>query len=335
MNLGQPKDIEVPQSPGDGISALSFSPQQDYLAASSWDNQTRIYEVQASGNAVGKASITHEGPALDVCWSTDGTKVFSAGADKAGRLMDLNTGQTTQVAGHDAPIKSCRWIDGLPNMSNMVVTGSWDKTARYWDLRSPTPAHTLQLPERCYSLDVKGPLMVIGTAERHVLIFNLNNPSTPYKQVESPLKWQTRTISCFINSTGYAVGSVEGRVGIQYVEDKDASQNFSFKCHRDDKLGVFPVNHITFHPQYGTFSTCGGDGNYFFWDKDSRQRLKASPSPVGTSISTCAFNRTGAIFAYAASYDWHKGHEHHQQTAKNTIFLQAVKDVDVKPRPKK
>lgn len=52
---------------------------------------------------------------------------------------------------------------------------------QYWDLRSPTPAHTLTLPERCYTMDVKGPLMVIGTAERHILIYDLNNPSTPFK----------------------------------------------------------------------------------------------------------------------------------------------------------
>jgi mRNA export factor len=99
-------------------------------------------------------------------------------------MLDLNTNQTVQVGAHDAPIKSCRYIDGLPNMNNMLVTGSWDKTVRYWDLRSPTPAHTLQLPERCYTIDVKGPLMVIGCAERHILIFNLNNPSTPYKVLE-------------------------------------------------------------------------------------------------------------------------------------------------------
>ena len=65
-----PKDFEVAQSPGDGISSLSFSPQADFLAASSWDNQTRIYEVQPTGNTVGKAAIQHEAPVLDVCWST-------------------------------------------------------------------------------------------------------------------------------------------------------------------------------------------------------------------------------------------------------------------------
>ena len=60
----------------------------------------------------------------------DGQRVFSVGCDKAGRMLDLNTNQSTQVAAHDAPIKSCRYIDGIPNMNNMLVTGSWDKTAK-------------------------------------------------------------------------------------------------------------------------------------------------------------------------------------------------------------
>lgn len=66
-------------------------------------------------------------------------------------------------------------------------------------------------------MDVVYPLLVVGTAERHVQIFNLTNPAQPYKTMMSPLKWQTRVISCFPAANGFAVGSVEGRVAIQYV----------------------------------------------------------------------------------------------------------------------
>jgi mRNA export factor len=52
---------------------------------------------------------------------------------------------------------------------------------QYWDMRTPNPVSTVQLPERCYTLDVSYPLMVVGTAERHVQIFNLTNPTTPFK----------------------------------------------------------------------------------------------------------------------------------------------------------
>lgn len=39
---------------------------------------------------------------------------------------------------------------------------------------------------------------------------------------DSPLKQQTRTVSCFPTAKGFAVGSIEGRVAIQHM-DKDAS----------------------------------------------------------------------------------------------------------------
>lgn len=63
-------------------------------------------------------------------------------------------------------------------------------------------------------------------------VFNLSSPSTPYKSLQSPLKYQTRCISCFPDKTGYLLGSIEGRVAVHHVEDNLQSKNFTFKCHR-------------------------------------------------------------------------------------------------------
>jgi mRNA export factor len=62
------------------------------------------------------------------------------------------------------------------------------------------------------------------------------------------------------------VGSIEGRVAVQHVEDNQQSKNFTFKCHRDGN-DIYAVNSITFHPVHGTFVTSGSDGAYNFWDK--------------------------------------------------------------------
>jgi mRNA export factor len=75
---------------------------------------------------------------------------------------------------------------------------------------------------------------------------------------------QTRSIACFADGTGYALGSVEGRVAIQHIDDSKSNQNFSFKCHRKEIVkgkmsDVFAVNVLSFHP-FGTFSTAGSDG---------------------------------------------------------------------------
>ena len=88
----------------------------------------------------------HQGPVLDVCWNKvqltprsssqslanrqllqEGNKIFSGGADNAGRMFDVNTGQATQVAQHDAPIKVVGWVDA---QSGILATGSWDKTIK-------------------------------------------------------------------------------------------------------------------------------------------------------------------------------------------------------------
>ncbi len=140
-------------------------------------------------------------------------------------MIDLaaGTNTATQVAAHDQPIRCVRFFEVPASNQPMIVTGSWDKTVKYWDLRQQTAVATVQCQERVYTLDVKKNLLVIGTADRYINVINLSEPSKFYKTLQSPLKWQTRVVSCFSDATGFAVGSIEGRLAIQYVEEKDAS----------------------------------------------------------------------------------------------------------------
>jgi mRNA export factor len=258
-------------------------------------------------------------------------------------MLDLGSGNTTavQVAAHEQPIRCTRFMEG-PGNQPMLITGSWDKTVKYWDLRSDKPAATLTCQERVYSMDVKNKLLVVATADRYCNVVNLDKPTEWYKNVHSPLKWQTRCVSCFTDATGFAIGSIEGRCAIQYVEEKDAASNFSFKCHREtppatrDISNVYSVNAISFHPVHGTFSTAGSDGTFHFWDKDAKHRLKGYPSVGGTINSTC-FSRNGNIFAYSVSYDWSKGYQANTPQTVNKVMLHPVQAEEVKPRagPKK
>jgi mRNA export factor len=78
---------------------------------------------------------------------------------------------------------------------------------------------------------------------------------------------QTRAVACFPDGQGFAIGSVEGRAAVQWVDPTKQASNFAFKCHRDGTT-AYGINAIRFHPKFpGTFATAGSDGVVAFWDK--------------------------------------------------------------------
>ncbi|CAF96553.1 unnamed protein product [Tetraodon nigroviridis] len=356
------KDIEVTSPPDDSISCLAFSPPTipgNFLIGGSWANDVRCWEVQDNGQTVPKAQQMHTGPVLGACWSDDGSKVFTASCDKTAKMWDLNSNQAMQIAQkrgqpphafilfafqHDGPIKAIHWIKA-PNYS-CVMTGSWDKTLKFWDTRSPNPMMSLQMPERCYCADVVGalpedkkrflkdnialslfdsvpdspvqeyPMAVVATAERGLIVYQLENQPSEFRRIDSPLKHQHRCVAIFKDKqnkpTGFALGSIEGRVAIHYINPPNpAKDNFTFKCHRSNGTNnttpqdIYAVNAISFHPVHGTLATVGSDGRFSFWDKDARTKLKTSEQ-LDQPITACCFNHNGNIFAYASSYDWSK-----------------------------
>lgn len=338
-------DIVIQNPADDSISDIAFSPQNDFLfSISSWDGKVRIWDVQ-NGTPQGRSQYDHNGPVLTTRWSGDGSKVASGGCDNAVKVFDVATGQSNQIGSHDSAVKVLRFVNCGPSNAECLVTGSWDKTIKYWDLRQSTPISTLIMPDRVYTMDNKSQLLVVGTAERHIAIINLSNPTTIFKATQSPLKWQTRVLACYNEGDGYAIGSVEGRCAIRYVDDEvQKKSGFSFKCHRQTNPNraagnqnqslVYPVNSIAFHPIYGTFGTAGGDGCFHFWDKDHRHRLKGFPS-LQASIPVVNFNRNGSIFAYALSYDWHQGYSGHTQNYTNVVRLHPTRDDEVKEKRKR
>ncbi len=269
----------------------------------------------------------HAAPVLDSVWNHDGDRVFSVGCDNKAMCQDLRASKLFQVAQHEKPIRKVKWVKEFPGL----VTGGWDKTCKFWDTRAPAAVATVELPERCYAMDVRYPLLVVATAERKIGMFDCRQLGKVVRWTNSPLKFQSRCLAVFPDASGFALGSVEGRVAVHFV-DQSQPRNFAFKCHRKDKARIFAVNALDFHPRYGTFATAGSDGTCHFWDKDSKQRLKGF-KPNRLPVSCQAFNGTGTIYAYAVSYDWHAGARAYNRQEQNQIFLHPVKDAEIMPRP--
>uniref|UniRef100_A0A0N5BST8 WD_REPEATS_REGION domain-containing protein n=1 Tax=Strongyloides papillosus TaxID=174720 RepID=A0A0N5BST8_STREA len=334
-------DVEVQNAPDDTCSALKFNPcvagSPTLLAAGGWDNTIRVWQVSDSGQAEAKLMQNIGAPVLDISWFDDSSKLFIASADKQARVWDLASNQLAVVGTHDEPVSTCNWIT-CPAYS-CLMTGSWDKTLKFWDMRqmpTQTSLATMQLGEKVYCSDMLFPMAVVGLSERNIKVYNLEGQPTEYLTVESQLKYQTRCLSIFknkqgTNPAGFALGSVEGRVAIQQLDASNPKDNFTFKCHRSQELingyqEIYPVNDVKFNYIHGTLCTVGGDGRYSFWDKDSRTKLKGSdafPMP----FTKCDIHGNGSMVAFALGYDWSKGHEGNKpENAASKIFLHPIGD---------
>lgn len=263
--------------------------------------------------------------------------------DRSIYVRDLAAGNTeTQrpyqiPAAHEEPIRSIQPFTF--NNTQMLVTGSWDKTIKYWDLRQQDPVATIPCKDRIYSMSIhNSTLLVIATANRWIQIIDLKNPTTILQTDTSPLKHQTRVIATDLTGTGYAIGGVEGRCAFQFIAAVQASKNYTFKCHRHTSpsssrtnTDVYAINAMSVHPVYGTFSTAGSDGTFHFWDRERRVRLNGY-GDIGGAITATGFSRNGGLFAYAVGYDWSRGYMGRREGEKCGVLVHMVGDEECKPR---
>lgn len=99
------------------------------------------------------------------------------------------------------------------NAISAPLTGSWDRTVRVWDPRAGEGSGAVsvhQQPDTVYTMDAVNTTLVVGTAGRHVILWDLRNMSQPVEQQESTLRYQTRVIRCFPGGQGFVMGSIEG-----------------------------------------------------------------------------------------------------------------------------
>lgn len=158
--------------------------------------------------------------------------VLAGGADKKSHLLHLATGQQTTVGVHDAPIRSVRFVDVPGTNGPIMASGSWDKTVKFWDVRQQNPlVASLACAERVYAMDAKARLLVIATAERHIHLVDLQNPTVIARSLVSPLKHQTRAVTAFPDGKGWGTTAIEGRCGINNIEEKDTTKYARLSFH--------------------------------------------------------------------------------------------------------
>jgi len=328
---GPNNDYIVPDVPQDTISSLSFGvvSDQSVLVGSSWTKDICVYTIDANTNIKKVCQTQATAPVLTTSVDSANKIVFFGGFDNKVNAWDINTNQQLVVGEHAAPVKALKFLSDM----NILVSGGWDNTVKYWDVRQNTrqPIGQLSLPGKVYALDAHGPSrqLIVGIEQKRYAFVDLNNPMNMAKTGETTHELQT-SCAAINPAGGYAIGSIEGRVHIEYVGAR-AAQSFPFRCHRATAGTVseaYAVTSLNFHPKTGILATTGADGTYIFWDHAAKSKLK-SFEKNDVPIACATFNHDGSLFAYAASYNWNKGYSCPQREKPHKIYVHVCNKTEV------
>lgn len=286
MNLTSAEPELLPEGPTDGITCLSYLPNKEksLLASTSWDGCLRIHETNLQ-NGESKLQVQHSmesGPLFSLAMTESINGVVTGGMDGSIRLLDIEALTPLLVGMHDKHAISdsdgrsaCSCLcslGGSSGGSQLIASAGWHKKLHIWDTRQQEASCVVDLPGKAFSMDVDSSrnLLAIGTSGRRTCFVDVRYQPRDGSvegidlvlDRESSLKFPLRCMKFFPTGEAIAVGSIEGRVAVEYLDElgrESKGKKFAFKCHRQGDL-VYPVNCIEFHPQYGTFATGGCDG---------------------------------------------------------------------------
>ncbi|KAG8527533.1 uncharacterized protein KY384_007685 [Bacidia gigantensis] len=309
---------DLPDPPTDAISAVKFAPKSSRMLVSSWDKFVYLYDTAPpSGQLLSK--FEHRAPVLDVCFGENENVAYTAGVDHACRRIDLTTSDQKLLSTHAAGVRSVAYSPS----HNILISASWDCTLHVHRLTDTSQEPLkIMLPNKPFSLSTTATKLVVAMSARTVHIYELsslaaNDKPEPWQRRESSLKFMTRAVSCMPTDLGYASGSIEGRVAVEWFDPSTESQarKYAFKCHRlnppeGDEGGdiVYPVNALAFHPTHGTFASGGGDGIVALWDGLAKRRIRQYQR-YSSSVAALGFSGDGKYLAIATCPGFEDGKE--------------------------
>lgn len=94
-------------------------------------------------------------------------------------------------------------------------------------------------------MSISGNRIVLATSGRYVTIHDIRKLATPEQVRESSLQNMLRIVRCFPNKHGYAVGSCEGRIAIEYFDVSEQIQKKKIRLQSTSESGIWETDHVS------------------------------------------------------------------------------------------
>ncbi|XP_074496979.1 autophagy-related protein 16-1 isoform X2 [Sebastes fasciatus] len=269
------------------VNAVRFSPGSRLLATGGMDRRVKLWEVVA-GRCEPKGALTGSNAGItSIEFDSAGSYLLAASNDFASRIWTVDDYRLRHtLTGHSGKVLSARFL--LDNAR--IVSGSYDRTLKLWDLRSKVCMKTVFAGSSCNDIVCTEQCVMSGHFDKKVRFWDIRAES-----IVQELELLGRVTSLDLNHdrTELLTCSRDDLVKIIDLRTNAVRQTFSaqgFKCGAD-------WTRVTFSPD-GSYVVGGSaDGALYVWNVLTGKVDRTLDRNHNSAINSVSWSPSGAYVA--------------------------------------
>lgn len=266
------------------VNAVRFSPGSRQLATGGMDRRVKLWEVIAGRCEYKGALMGSNAGITSIEFDSTGAYLLAASNDFASRIWTVDDYRLRHtLTGHSGKVLSARFL--LDNAR--IVSGSYDRTLKLWDLRSKVCIKTVFAGSSCNDIVCTEQCVMSGHFDKKVRFWDIRAES-----IVCELELLGRVTSLDLNQdrTELLTCSRDDLVKIIDLRSNSVKQTFSaqgFKCGSD-------FTRVTFSPDGSYVAAGSADGVLYVWNVVTGKVEKALDKGHSSSINAVSWSPSGS-----------------------------------------